>query len=90
MCDEDLCKADYFTLRATHDNCDHEDLSQEAEEGLHDLEESCEALNCNSGSADSDPTVCDDHDHDSHDDSGAKIGLFATAVMGAGAAFLAL
>ena len=88
-CSEEVCKDDYFTLRATHDNCDEDDLSQEAEEGLHDLEEICEALNCNTGSKDVDPFVCVEDDHDDHDDSGAPVAAFG-AVLAAGAAVLAI
>ena len=71
-------------MRATHDNCDEDDLSQEAEEGLHDLEDVCGALNCNTGSKDVDPFVCVEDD-----DSGAPVAAFGT-VLAAGAAVLAL
>ena len=71
-------------MRATHDNCDEDDLTQEAEEGLHDLEEVCEAINCNSGSKDVDPFVCVEDD-----DSGASVAALGTVLV-AGAAVLAL
>ena len=34
-----------------HDNCDHDDLPTTLEKTLHDMEESCESVLCNTASA---------------------------------------
>lgn len=60
-CDEATCKENYFTLVSVHDSCDHDILSQEAEEGLHDLEEACGQFVCNSGVTDQ--LICDEEKH---------------------------
>lgn len=61
-CTEATCKDNYFTLRVVHDTCDHDVLSQEAEEGIHDLEDSCAELVCNTGITDQ--LECDEeHEH---------------------------
>ena len=88
-CNEAVCKDDYFTLVATHDNCASDDLSDTAEKGLHDLETSCAAFTCNTGKKGSDPFECVEEDHDDHDDSGAPVAAFG-AVLAAGAAVLAI
>ena len=87
-CNEEDCKDDYFTLVATHDNCDENDLSETAEKGLHDLETSCAAFACNTGKKGVDPFECVEEDHDDHDDSGASIAAFGAVL--AGAAVLAI
>ena len=61
VCDEAKCKDNYFALVYVHDNCPHEALTQDAEEGLHDLEVSCGDFKCNSGTDES--LECHDHDH---------------------------
>jgi hypothetical protein len=47
QCTENNCKDDYLTLKMVHDTCGHDVLSQAAEEGLHALDEPCEAFQCN-------------------------------------------
>mmetsp|Transcript_5256 Transcript_5256/g.7098 ORF Transcript_5256/g.7098 Transcript_5256/m.7098 type:complete len:227 (-) Transcript_5256:106-786(-) len=51
------CEEAYFTLLTTHDQCDHDVLSDAAEDGYHDMEEACEDLyKCNA--VGKDPLVC--------------------------------
>ena len=64
-CSSDECKNAFFTLSTVHDNCDHDVISQAAEEGLHDLEESCPQHVCDTGVEDQ--LVCDE-DHEDHED----------------------
>jgi len=52
--DKDVCRADYITLRTVHDSCDHDVLSQDSEEGLHDFEKSCFTVLCNTLTSDAD------------------------------------
>ena len=52
------CQTNYLTLRTVHDSCDHDVLSVDAEEGLHDFEESCVDVVCNAAEAGVDQTVC--------------------------------
>jgi hypothetical protein len=47
-CSSSTCGNNYQILRSEHDNCDDGTVSESAESGFHDLEESCEAFNCNS------------------------------------------
>eukprot|EP00565_Helicotheca_tamesis_P002555 CAMPEP_0185726964 /NCGR_PEP_ID=MMETSP1171-20130828/2782_1 /TAXON_ID=374046 /ORGANISM="Helicotheca tamensis, Strain CCMP826" /LENGTH=239 /DNA_ID=CAMNT_0028395415 /DNA_START=747 /DNA_END=1466 /DNA_ORIENTATION=- len=62
-CSTPTCKENFHILRAVHDDCDHDSLSQAAEEGIHDLEESCAAQACNpESSLARDQLVCDDPD----------------------------
>ena len=51
------CEEAYFTLLTTHDQCEHDILSDAAEDGYHDMEEACEDLyKCNA--VGKDPLVC--------------------------------
>lgn len=94
-CSSEDCIQSYFTLLSVHDGCPHDDLSQAAEVGFHDIEEACANAQCTSG--DEDQLVCDSHDdgddhdshdhgsHDSHDHSGAAgkaamVGTVATVM----------
>lgn len=61
-CDSN-CAENYRILRAVHDTCDHDALSQEAEEGIHDVELACAMHNCNTGTDDS--LTCDEEPHSS-------------------------
>ena len=45
------CKELYQTILMAHDNCDHDDLPTTLEKTLHDMEESCESVLCNTASA---------------------------------------
>jgi hypothetical protein len=47
-CSSSTCANNYQILRSEHDNCDDGTISESAETGIHDLEEICEAFNCNS------------------------------------------
>jgi hypothetical protein len=47
-CSSSTCGNNYQILRTEHDNCDDGTISESAETGIHDLEEICEAFNCNS------------------------------------------
>jgi len=68
-CSSDVCKEHYFTLRVTHDRCEHDTLSRSSEEGLHDMEVSCVMHVCNVVvGAEDEQLVCEDDDvHDGHD-----------------------
>lgn len=46
-CSTTVCVSNYQILRAEHDLCDHDTLSESSETGIHDFEEICEAFNCN-------------------------------------------
>jgi hypothetical protein len=60
-CSSDVCRDNFRILTAAHDTCPEDSLSAEAEEGLHDLEEPCEAQGCNVIPVDgSDPLVCEE------------------------------
>lgn len=59
-CSSDSCRDQYFTLRVTHDKCDHDALSRAAEEGLHDMEVSCDMHVCNFAGAKDSQLVCKD------------------------------
>lgn len=73
-CNPDLCKDNYFVLLSVHDNCPHDVLSRDAEDGFHDVETACGAagVHCNSGGSIDQNLVCDDHDHD-HDDEDKEL-----------------
>jgi len=60
-CTSDKCRDLYFTLRVVHDDCAHNTLSKSAEEGLHDMEKTCEMYTCNAiGAKEQEPvTTCD-------------------------------
>ncbi len=60
-CSSDACKENFFTLRVTHDLCDHDVLSRTSEEGLHDMEDSCDMHICNIEGAETMALVCDEH-----------------------------
>lgn len=68
-CSSDECKNAFFTLSMVHDNCDHDTLTQAAEEGLHDLEVSCPQHVCDTGVEDQ--LVCDE-EHDHEDEGGME------------------
>jgi hypothetical protein len=66
-CDATLCRDNYFILKGFHDNCPHDVLTSEADEGIHDVEDACVAasVNCNSaGSGLDENLVCVPHDHE--------------------------
>ncbi|QDZ17876.1 hypothetical protein HOP50_01g03820 [Chloropicon primus] len=67
-CGSPVCKAAIQTLLMGHDSCDHDELTEEAEKGLHDYEEACEDFLCNTRTSLYDPSkeVCpgDVHDDD--------------------------
>ena len=69
-CSSQECIGHYFTLKMVHDTCDHDVLTQAAEEGLHDLEVTCGANVCDTGV--NDQLVCDDHDHDHEEEENIK------------------
>lgn len=56
--DKPECRENYITLRVVHDGCDHEVLTTDAEEGLHDFEESCETVVCNAQGSQDDQLTC--------------------------------
>ena len=64
-CSSEECIKHYLILKTVHDTCDHDVLTQAAEEGLHDLEVPCAAHVCDTGV--SDQLVCDDHEDHDHD-----------------------
>lgn len=86
----ETCKDNYFTLLTVHDNCDHDDLTQEAEEGVHDLEESCSAFVCNSGITDQ--LECNEEEHgDEHDgDDGDKTSSARASSVGVASIVMAV
>ena len=46
-CSTSVCASNYQILRAEHDLCDHDKLSESSETGIHDFEEICAAFGCN-------------------------------------------
>lgn len=68
-CDATVCQENYFRLKAVHDTCPHDALTREAEDGIHDLEDTCVSANINCNSGEDTTLVCDDHDHDHEGDS---------------------
>jgi hypothetical protein len=46
-CSSSTCVDAYRVIRGSHDTCDHDDLSEAVEDGIHDFEEICEAAECN-------------------------------------------
>merc|ERR1719188_1444424 len=68
-CSSQECIDQFRRLTTVHDNCEHDVLTQAAEEGFHDLEVPCAAAVCDSGV--NDQLICDehhDHDHDHEHD----------------------
>ena len=56
--DKTECREKYITLRVVHDGCDHDVLTTDAEEGLHDFEESCSTVVCNAKGSEKDQLTC--------------------------------
>lgn len=79
------CGSNCQILRAEHDNCEHDILSESAESGIHTFEEIFEPFNCNSLLIDESVTaqlICTE-DHD----SGAilvtsQVSVFPVALLG--------
>jgi hypothetical protein len=72
-CSSPTCGNNYQILRSEHDNCDDGTISESAETGSHDLEEICEAFECNSLLTDqrvAEQLICDD---DHNDESNAVV-----------------
>ena len=46
-CSTSVCASNYQILRAEHDLCDHDTLSDSSETGLHEFEDICGAFGCN-------------------------------------------
>lgn len=77
-CSSALCSSSYKTLKAVHDLCEEDTLSEEAELGFHDLEEACEAENCNVGDAalEMEQLICtEDHEDGDGGSGGGLAGL---------------
>lgn len=70
-CSTATCREHFFMLRSVHDNCPHDVLSHEAEDGLHTFEEKCAEQICNHAEGNTDQLVCDE-DHDEHDHGDGK------------------
>lgn len=86
-CKSATCGSNYQILRAEHDNCEHDTLSEAAESGIHNFEEICEPFNCNSLLTDESVAaqlICIE-EHEEHD-SGAN--LFTSQVSGVFVALL--
>ena len=65
-CNSTASGAAFTTIAAFHDTCEHDDVPEFVEAGIHDYEESCEAYLCNSVEAGYKGGVCneDDKKHD--------------------------
>lgn len=59
-CGTQVCKDNFFTLRTVHDLCDHDAITQESEEGLHDFEGPCKDVVCNFPGSEEDQLTCPD------------------------------
>ena len=46
-CAADKCKAAFQKVLMAHDTCDHDDVPTEVEQTLHDYEEACDSVRCN-------------------------------------------
>jgi len=55
-CDSDECKTAIQTILMGHDTCDEDALPIVVEKALHDYEDACEAVLCNSGTTTYDPS----------------------------------
>merc|ERR1712048_852683 len=74
-CASDECKTAFQTILSGHDNCEEDDLPSGVENALHDYEDACEDVQCNTRSTPYNPDeeVCDDHDdHKDGDHSDEK------------------
>ena len=72
-CCGDAATQEAFQLIYTyHEDCDHDDVPQEVEQGLHAYEHACEDHLCNTVNASYDGTVCVPDDHDDHDHGHGK------------------
>ena len=91
-CSSETCSTNYKILRTEHDNCENGGVGMTAETGLHDLEEICEAQNCNSLFTDEDVAaqlVCvpeeeeeeDDHDEHDHDEEKEEMSSGASVIV---------
>ena len=80
---ETVCADAYRTIRYLHDSCDHDSITLEVEEGIHDFEGPCESVGCNVATADYDPNECDHSDHDHDHDSAASFSVSAVALAAA-------
>ena len=80
-CSSEFCGTNFLTLLTVHDICDHDALNRAAEEGLHDMEDSCQDIHiCNAVDGGANQLVCDEHHSDDHDeDSSAAVKVTATA-----------
>lgn len=83
-CSSQACIDDFLILRTVHDLCDHEDLTEAAEDGLHDFEESC-ILPCNLPNA-KEPLVCmEDDDEEPVTEPSPSAASVASSTMAAAA-----
>ncbi len=59
-CSQNQCAENYRIIRAYHDTCDEDDITEDIEEAIHDFEEVCEDQGCNTGTPadDAAQTVC--------------------------------
>lgn len=55
-CTADVCGDNYKIIRAYHDMCGEDDITQDIEEGIHDFEDACAAQGCNAVSEAFTPT----------------------------------
>merc|ERR1711959_179403 len=71
-CASDECKTAFQTILSGHDNCEEDDLPSGVEKALHDYEDACKDVLCNTRSTPYNPDeeVCGDHDDD--EDHGDK------------------
>jgi len=67
-CSSSACADAFQIIRAYHDGCDEDSISQEIEEALHDFEDICSANDCNVERT-TDPLICYDDDDNNDDDS---------------------
>ncbi|KAL7526400.1 hypothetical protein ACHAWF_001750 [Thalassiosira exigua] len=90
-CSSDECRDAYFVLRATHDVCLHDTLSEAAEKGLHDLEGPCgERHRCNVEGAVKGELTCEEGEAGAEGSGGASAtaGVAGAAVALIGAALI--
>merc|ERR1712087_468878 len=84
-CNSTICTENYQILRAEHDNCDHDTLSEVADSGIHSFEEICEAQNCNSMMTDEEVTqelFCSKEIAEDEDSSASRVSTFLVALTG--------
>lgn len=80
-CETSTCATNYRILRAEHDLCDEDTLSQNAETGIHDYEKICEDFNCNVLTDESlieAQLICREEDQTVKDDGSAAAATTAT------------